>query len=93
MNRQGLKIGDRVRVIRIEVILPWENGPKLIGQIGVVSNIVNGRFTIAVEFGAEKLEAILGDAYSGNTHYYFTISEIEHAVKVGEQLMFEFMKG
>lgn len=93
MDIKGFKIGDRVRVIRIEAILPWENGPKLIGQIGVVSNIVSGRFTIMVEFGAERLEAILRTAYSGNTYYYFGESELEYAVKVGEQLQFDFMKG
>lgn len=93
MIKHSFKVGDRVKVVHIMSTPLWENGPKLIGQIGIVSKVVDGRFSITVEFGKEKLENILGGAYGGNTAYYFNESEIEHAVKVGEQLTFQFMKG
>ena len=39
-----------------------------------------------VEFGAGNLKNLLGDAYGGNTYYHFSEAEIEHVVKVGQQL-------
>ena len=93
MPKYNFKIGDKVKVVRIDTVLYWKNGPKLINQIGVVSKMGIGLFPIEVELGAEKLKSLLGDNYGGNTHYYFNKSELEHIVKVGEQLMFSFMKG
>ena len=89
LDKAGFKIGDKVRIICMKPP-DWSNGMKLIGQVGIIENIVSGDAPIVVEFNRGEIEKVLGDNCWGNK-YNFQECEIERAVRVGEQLVFEFM--
>ncbi len=85
------KIGDNVRVRYIDPYEGWTNGTKLIGQIGVICDIIEGdSIPVVVGFNTEMLESLLGDS-NGGYAYHFKESEVESAIAVGEQLLFPFM--
>lgn len=91
MKNHNFKIGDKVKVVCINPP-GWSTGEKLIGQVGTIFNLQDGINPIIIEFNTEVLIKFFGRADYSNK-YNFKKCEIEHVLKVGEQLLFSFMEG
>ncbi len=91
MDKKSFKIGDKVKVICIKSP-DWSTGEKLIGAVGTLCDLQDSINPIIVEFDTEMIIKFLGNGDNYNK-YNFKKCEIEHVVRVGEQLMFSFMEG